>query len=110
WRAKRAGWGSCSGARVVTQKMDPHPIPSPQGGGEQTEFAARADPAQRTRTACRPCEKGPAGGSRRGQGEGGNRPAGDGRTPTIITDRSVTSPAYEGGAGANVKQLTLEAS
>jgi len=54
------------------------------------------------------CEKGPAGGSRRGQVEGGNAQAGDGRTPTIITDRSVTSPAYEGGAGANVKQLTFE--
>jgi hypothetical protein len=59
-------------------------------------------------TAAWRCEKGPAGGSQRGQVEGGNAQAGDGRTPTIITDRSVTSPAYEGRAGTKVKQLTLE--
>jgi hypothetical protein len=39
--ALRAGWGSCSDPRVSPQTWTPTPIPSPQGGGEQTEFAAR---------------------------------------------------------------------
>src|SRR5262249_48560861 len=44
WRAQRAGWGSCSDARVSSQAWTPTPNPSPQGGGEQTEFVARGHP------------------------------------------------------------------
>ena len=103
--AKRRGGGG-----AVIRRWTPTPIPSPHGGGEQTEFAARADPTHDNAHyfVARRYEKGPAGGSRRGQVEGGNAQAGDGRTPTIITDRSVTLAPYEGRGGASVKQLTVE--
>src|SRR4029450_6472935 len=53
-------------------------------------------------------EKGLAGAARRGPVEGGNAQEGDGRTTTTITDRSVTSPPYEGSGAPSVKQLTLQ--
>ncbi len=41
------GWGGgwCGDPRLFPQTSTPTPNPSPQGGGEPTEFAARADPA-----------------------------------------------------------------
>src|SRR5215831_15171941 len=37
------GWGSLFGATSVLHRITPLPNPPPQGGREQTEFAARAD-------------------------------------------------------------------
>jgi hypothetical protein len=39
------GWGSTSEGTVVHHRTTPLPSPPPQGGREQTEFAARADSA-----------------------------------------------------------------